>query len=143
MADSAAGSNLDAAIADSMAKLERIRTKSSVDTPSTLPSWWTTTDAMTVSTVVLLFGLVTMILASLLLRAGKDSDAVLRVFGTILILVATLFLIVAGYSSTQIAPAMGLLGTVAGYLLGKSSNKSGPKEKTSGDTVETTRGPAA
>jgi biopolymer transport protein ExbB/TolQ len=33
------------------------------------------------------------------------------------------FLVVAGYTDTQIAPVMGLLGTVAGYLLGKE-----PKE---------------
>ena len=40
-----------------------------------------------------------------------------------LIITATLFLITAGYDNNQIAPAIGLFGTVAGYLLGKSVNK--------------------
>ena len=132
MADSKAISDIDAAIARSRAKLDDISTKTTVDTPITLPSWWSSTDAMTVSSVVLVFGFLTMLLASWLLRAGRDSDAVLRVFGTILILVATIFLIVAGYSSTQIAPAMGLLGTIAGYLLGKGERKSTAKGASKG-----------
>jgi hypothetical protein len=33
------------------------------------------------------------------------------------IIVGTLFLITAGFSSQSIAPAMGLFGTIAGYLL--------------------------
>jgi hypothetical protein len=39
-----------------------------------------------------------------------------------LIISSSIFLIVAGYTSQQIAPAMGLLGTLAGYLLGKESS---------------------
>ena len=35
------------------------------------------------------------------------------------------FLIVAGYTEKQIAPVIGLLGTIAGYLLGKSSSETG------------------
>jgi hypothetical protein len=45
---------------------------------------------------------------------------VLRVLGTILILVFALFLVLAGCDDKQIAPVLGLLGTVAGYLLGRS-----------------------
>ena len=36
-----------------------------------------------------------------------------------LIVIGSLYLITAGYTNDQIAPAMGLLGTIAGYLLGK------------------------
>ena len=42
-----------------------------------------------------------------------------KILGLTLVIVAGLFLIVAGYSQNQAAPMMGLLGTVAGYLLGK------------------------
>jgi hypothetical protein len=35
-----------------------------------------------------------------------------------------MFLITAGYTSDQIAPMIGLLGTIAGYLLGKSTQGS-------------------
>jgi hypothetical protein len=50
---------------------------------------------------------------------GRDMDAVLRVLGTLTIIIAAIFLVVAGYSDRQVAPAMGLLGTIAGYLLGR------------------------
>ncbi len=49
-----------------------------------------------------------------------------------LIIISTLFLITAGYSNNQIAPAVGLLGTIAGYLLGRihHSNTNDDNEKT-------------
>ena len=51
------------------------------------------------------------------------AEDTLRVFGVTLILMGTLFFITAGYSSSQIAPAIGLFGTVAGYLLGRVDRK--------------------
>ena len=42
-----------------------------------------------------------------------------------LIVVSSLFIITAGYSSEQIAPAMGLFGTIAGYLLGRYQETKG------------------
>jgi uncharacterized membrane protein len=54
-----------------------------------------------------------------LIRKERDGNLVLKVLGTILILTFSVFLIVAGYDDRQIAPALGLLGTVAGYLLGR------------------------
>lgn len=84
-------------------------------------TWWTTQNAMTISSVVLVFALVVFSLATYLLRAGRDGEVILRVFGTIMIVFLAVFLVVAGYSDTQIAPVMGLLGTIAGYLLGKTA----------------------
>jgi len=72
---------------------------------------------------LLFFGLVVLFLIGYLIKVGKDPEALLRSFGTILIIIAAVFLIVAGYSEKQIAPVIGLLGTVAGYLLGKSQSK--------------------
>lgn len=46
-----------------------------------------------------------------------------RAVTIILIIVATLVLITAGYSNEQIAPAFGLFGTIVGYILGRSQNK--------------------
>ena len=80
-------------------------------------------NAMTVSSAVLIYSLVVLALATYLIRLGKSSSSVLRIFGTILIISSSIFLIVAGYTSQQIAPAMGLLGTLAGYLLGKESSR--------------------
>ena len=81
--------------------------------------WWSVNNAMTISVAVLVFGLITLALMAWLLRRERESAIVLRALTTILILTFAVFLIVAGYSDQQIAPAMGLLGTIAGYLLGK------------------------
>jgi hypothetical protein len=48
----------------------------------------------------------------------RAEDA-LRTFGVTLIIMGPLFLISFGFDSIQIAPAMGLFGTIAGYLLGR------------------------
>jgi hypothetical protein len=86
--------------------------------------WWSTSNAMTMSSAVLGFGIFVILIAAFLVRSGKSAESVLRIFGTILIIIASLFLVVAGYDSQQIAPVMGLLGTIAGYLLGKESKDS-------------------
>ena len=55
-----------------------------------------------------------------LLWHKHEPNMILRPFGTILIIVAAVFLVVAGYTEEQIAPVIGLLGTIAGYILGRS-----------------------
>jgi hypothetical protein len=101
----------------------------SLSSPSTsavqmiAPPWWSVTNAMTISATVLVFGLCVIVLATYLIRAGKNTEAVLRIFGTILIVMVAVFLVVAGYTDTQIAPVMGLLGTIVGYLLGKETKE--------------------
>ena len=84
-------------------------------------SWWSPNDAMTISASVLVFGLIVMVLASRALQKGIPAALVMRLFGMLTIVVMAVFLVVAGYDSQQIAPVTGLLGTLAGYLLGKSS----------------------
>ncbi|WP_413745849.1 hypothetical protein [Synechococcus sp. MIT S9507] len=87
---------------------------------------WSAKNAMTVSSMILLYSLIVLALATYLIRLGKSSASVLRIFGTVLIISSSIFLIVAGYSNQQIAPAMGLLGTVAGYLLGTDKEPKKP-----------------
>lgn len=72
------------------------------------------------SIIVLVFGLVITLLEVFLIKQRKISGEDSIKFITItLIIISTLFLITAGYSNNQIAPAVGLLGTIAGYLLGR------------------------
>ncbi len=87
--------------------------------PGKVP-WWSVTDAMTISASILLFGLLVMMLATGALRHGIAAGLVLRLFGMLTIIVLAVFLVVAGYDSQQIAPVTGLLGTLAGYLVGRS-----------------------
>jgi hypothetical protein len=100
--------------------------------PSEESLWWSTRNAMTISSVTLGFGVIIFLLATyLIVHAGKSAEEVLRVFATILIIVSALFLVVAGYTERQISPVMGLLGTIVGYLLGKGASGSSekPEEK--------------
>ncbi|OUL79880.1 hypothetical protein CA603_32900 [Paraburkholderia hospita] len=88
---------------------------------------------MTMCAVILGFGLIIALLATYLIKNNVKDSAVLRVFGVILILILTVFLVVAGYNDVQIAPALGLLGTIAGYLLGKgdpNKEQTGEGDKT-------------
>ncbi len=88
--------------------------------------WWSVRNAMTISVVVLAFGLFTIGIAAWLIRRETDANVILRVLATISIITLAVFLIVASYSDQQMAPAMGLLGTIAGYLLGKESRSQNP-----------------
>ena len=72
---------------------------------------------------VLSFGLIIILLEMFLIRSRKISpDDTIKFITITLIITSTLFLITAGYSNDQIAPAVGLLGTIAGYLLGRIQN---------------------
>lgn len=55
-------------------------------------------------------------------RNLKADDA-LRPFSVVLIIMGTLVAITAGFSAAQIAPALGIFGTIAGYLLGRQGKK--------------------
>lgn len=72
------------------------------------------------SAEILVFGFGVLLAEFLLLRkATVTAEEALRVYAVSLIVIGTLFAITAGFDANQIAPAMGLFGTIAGYLLGK------------------------
>lgn len=92
--------------------------------------WISKHEGIFLSSIVLLFFLIVMCLATYLIKIGRQPDLILKMFGTILIICIAAFLIVAGYDDKQIAPVIGLLGTIAGYLLGshsKDEKKTEPK----------------
>ena len=71
---------------------------------------------------VLLFGLAMTVLATwLCVRKVVATDQVIRLFALMVIVTGTLFLVASGYDAKDIAPSMGLLGTIAGYLLGRTT----------------------
>lgn len=97
------------------------------------------------SILVLVFGCIVLIIEYLQLRAIRvTAEDSLRIYAVTLIIVATLFSITAGFDAVQVAPAMGLFGTIAGYLLGKRSEKSrnstngnqAPRKRDSDEQVE-------
>lgn len=88
--------------------------------------WWSNRNAMTISSIVLIYSFLIVLIAGYLIKIGRTSESVLKILGVILIITSSVFLVVAGYSDQQISPVIGLLGTLAGYLLGKDT-----KEQTS------------
>jgi hypothetical protein len=82
------------------------------------------------SLLIIAFGCVVVAVQYALLRKRNfDGNDILKVFGVTLIIVGTLFLISAGFGDKQIASAMGLFGTLAGYLLGRASVEPPTEEK--------------
>lgn len=75
---------------------------------------------------ILIFGFAVIAVQYLLLKNAKvTAEESLRVYAVTLIIIGTLFAITAGFDSNQIAPAMGLFGTIAGYLLGRRTAQGG------------------
>jgi hypothetical protein len=83
----------------------------------------TTEGELTLAIIAL--GVLVILAMSFVLRAKSASaDDAIRAYSITLIIIGTMVLICAGYSNDQIAPAMGLFGTVAGYLLGRKAGSS-------------------
>lgn len=79
---------------------------------------------MVLSVLILIFGISIIVIQYRLLAkvVDKHITEVFKIFTVTLIIVGTLLLIASGFSSDQIAPALGLFGTIAGYILAKSSD---------------------
>jgi hypothetical protein len=85
---------------------------------------WMSSYEFALSSIVLIFGALLFAAELAIIKFTRYSpDQSTKLVAVTLIIVATLFIITAGFSSEQIAPAMGLFGTVAGYLLGRSQNE--------------------
>jgi hypothetical protein len=72
---------------------------------------------------VLSFGLLVIITMAVLMIRKSPAGEVLRLFTVPMVIVAAVFLVVTGFSTQQITPVIGLLGTLAGYILGVQSQK--------------------
>ena len=72
---------------------------------------------------VLIFGIAVIITMAFLVLKKSQTGEVLRLFTVPMVIVAAVFLVVTGFSNAQITPVIGLLGTLAGYILGVQSQK--------------------
>ncbi len=84
--------------------------------------------ALTFGLSILVFGFAAIWQMNQMMKRLRFTDvtplALLRPFAIVLIIVAAVFLVVAGFSLEQISPVVGLLGSIAGYLLGAQHNSS-------------------
>jgi hypothetical protein len=93
---------------------------------------WLPKHSIEISTGIFWFALLTLGLIGALLFSGKvkapenDGQWLLRIIVVPVCVFAAVLLVVAGFSSTQISPAVGLLGTIIGYLLGAATRPAAP-----------------
>jgi hypothetical protein len=80
--------------------------------------WWSARSAISMCSIILVFGLIVIGISSSLALKRIDKETILKVVVIPMAVMLAVFLVVAGYSDSQIAPAMGLLGTIVGYVLG-------------------------
>jgi hypothetical protein len=100
--------------------------------PATLGRSWTSIE-ITLTVGILLFGLMALILETIIiLRAPAQwpPTTIMRLFCVTLIIPAVLCLVTAGYSNQQVAPVVGLLGSIVGYLLGSGKDGGDSKSPT-------------
>jgi hypothetical protein len=99
--------------------------KGSSVAPESNKQRWHTPVEIALTLGVLVFGAVLIGLEMLLVckQPGWTSGATLKLLGLTLLVTAGMFLIVAGFDQIQIASMIGLLGSLAGYLLGKEHSQ--------------------
>lgn len=86
---------------------------------------WLSSFEFWMSFSVLCFGLLVFAIEIITIKLGTfGPEQTIKLIAVTLIVISTLFIITAGFDSEQIAPAMGLFGTIAGYMLGRASGKS-------------------
>jgi hypothetical protein len=105
------------------------------------PSLWSPSLVSRLSLGIGFFAVFILVCVTILLRQQSEPalpEQILRVFGILVIIFASVFLVIAGYSDTQITPVIGLLGTIAGYLLGRRPDQqTGGKHRGSSSSNET------
>jgi hypothetical protein len=80
---------------------------------------------VTLSSYLLIFAFAIIVVEAVIIKISEiPSEGAIRLLTVTLILISALFLTTAGYGNEQIAAATGLLGTIAGYLLGRSNSNS-------------------
>ncbi len=91
------------------------------DESRTLDQRWHQPVEIAFSVAVLAFGfaLIVMFTRAFGRPGGPWRSVYLRLVVLTIVVTAGLFVVVAGYTQDQIAPMMGLLGTLVGYLLGR------------------------
>lgn len=86
---------------------------------------WTSIEIV-LSVGLLLFTLILIGLEAYIIIKAQKAWApmnIVRLIGLTLILCIASFLVVAGYGKEQLSSVIGLLGVIAGYLLGANDNK--------------------
>ena len=106
----------------------KVQETPTVVTPEVVPESTLSSKEIRLSYAVLAFALC--VIGLVLIGFRNHSNAVAtkdltRTITSVVIITSVLFLITCGYSAEQIQPALGLLGALAGYVLGQQSYNGG------------------
>lgn len=84
---------------------------------------WLSNREAALTVMLLVFALVYLYVAVFIFSRIKEKniEPAVRFASMLVIVIAALVLMFVGYDSQQVAPAYGLLGTLAGYILGRSN----------------------
>ncbi len=74
------------------------------------------------------FGLFALLFLYLISRRREPSAFLLRIYVITIIVFGTLAVVASAYTTDQIAPVVGLFGTIAGYVLGRGERNASPTE---------------
>jgi hypothetical protein len=86
--------------------------------------------------------ILTPIIINLVRKKNISEELAVKLIITTIVIIATLFLVVAGYDDKTIAPAFGLFGGILGYVFGRGAGGNNPTDSTnstdSGSRSDTT-----
>lgn len=70
--------------------------------------------------IIFIFGLLALLLFFMLVKTGKATPFLMRIYVVLILVFGTLLVLSSSYTTKQIAPLVGFFGTIAGYLLGRT-----------------------
>ena len=73
--------------------------------------------------VIIGFAIIAFATLLFMTRRTRNTELVLRTYTVTVIIFGTLLVVSSAYTTEQIAPVVGLFGTLAGYILGRSERK--------------------
>lgn len=92
--------------------------------------------AFYMSVSAFLLGVMVIILTAYLIRHDKEPVDVLKALGIPLIVISAVLMVLTGFGSQEISPVIGLLGTIAGYLLGRAEAELSSRGKQRGGVIQ-------
>jgi hypothetical protein len=101
---------------------------SSDDAPRSVEPGGLTLAEIALSIGVLGFTVILVIaVAWMRVKASLSGDASFKLFGLVIVVGSSLFVMTAGWSQQQITPIVGLLGTALGFIFGKNMGSDEPR----------------
>ncbi|MFI3189450.1 hypothetical protein BCS42_12550 [Crenothrix sp. D3] len=79
---------------------------------------------------LLILGIIVLFSMTYLIKNGKEPTEILKAYGIPLIIISAVLMAVSGFGVRDMSPVIGLLGTVAGYLLGRTDAEILKQQKT-------------